>query len=60
MMKEKSLTKKIGIILLVIGIITLITAILFAFAVGGTVVPVLTISSILINSLAITLIRGKY
>lgn len=54
------MAKKIGFILLAVGIVTLITAIAIAFAVGGRAVPVLTILSILLNSAAITLIRGKF
>lgn len=53
------MNKRIGIILLAIGILLLITSILFAFAVGGMVVPVLLFLSIIINSAGIMLLRGN-
>lgn len=54
------MAKKIGTILLAAGILMLIAAILFAFAIGGGIVFILLISSVIINSVGITLIRGKY
>lgn len=51
--------KKIALICMITGVLALMTAILLAFAVGGPAVPVLTISSIVLNALGITLLRGK-
>lgn len=51
--------KKIGRVLLAVGISSLIGGIITAFVYGTMLVPVLLTGSIIINSVGITLIRDR-
>lgn len=51
--------KKLGKWLLAAGCLLLAAAILCAFAFGTVAVPILLVSSILVNSAGVLLIRGK-
>ena len=49
--------KKLGICCLIVGMLCLAAAIFAAFAFGTIAVPILTLASILLNSLGIMLLR---
>lgn len=51
--------KRTGVILVIAGCFMLVAAILFAFAVGGPAVWILTLLSVLSNTAGITMIRWK-
>lgn len=51
--------KTAGTILLAIGILMLISGILYTFAIGGGISLALLIGSVLLNSAGIMLLRGK-
>ncbi len=53
------MAKNIGKALIIIGILALVAAISLALTIGGKIVPILTIGSVIINSVGITLVRGK-
>lgn len=54
----KNISRKIGIILFVLGVTMLVTGILLAFTLGTVMVPILVSSSILVNSVGIILMQG--
>ncbi|MCL2035290.1 MAG: hypothetical protein FWG94_11270 [Oscillospiraceae bacterium] len=49
--------KTLAYILIAAGCFLLIAGILFALAVGGALIPVFIISSILLNSIGVTLLK---
>ncbi|MDR2933437.1 MAG: hypothetical protein LBV27_10070 [Oscillospiraceae bacterium] len=49
--------KKLGIGMLALGILVLVTGIILAVTVGTRLVPILLLSSILINSVGIVLLQ---
>lgn len=51
--------KRIGIILLAIGVFMLAAAILFAMSVGGIVGMIMIIGSVIVNSAAVMLLTTK-
>lgn len=51
--------KKIGIILLVVGVLMLITAILYAMSTGGPLAAILLIGSIIVNSAGVMMLTSK-